>query len=272
MNKKILVIGEECEDKFVYGTCTRLSPEAPVPILIPEFEKTCRGMAGNVFDILTTLIHRHSSVPIQCEFITNPEKITKTRFVDQKSNQQFLRVDNEPSSVFELQDYEGIINPTLSAVLISDYNKGLLSETILEYIGSRCHELGIPCFLDTKKILGEWVYPFIVKINEVEYERTKEVRAEILEELDSRGHLIVTLGSKGCLWKTVRYPAKEPHSVFDVSGAGDVFLSTFVFRYLTVGIDSNRMISSLEWANYAASYSVTQKGTASIPSTFPDLS
>ena len=85
---KVLVIGELCIDRFVYGVVKRISPEAPVPVLnLVEIIKN-QGMAGNVVSNLKSLmddvevIHWHQT--------TNIEKI---RFVEKKSNHMFIRVD-----------------------------------------------------------------------------------------------------------------------------------------------------------------------------------
>ena len=83
-----MLIGDSCIDKYIYGTCDRISPEAPVPILRYEREEYREGMALNVKNNL-------ESFGIDPLFITNPEKIIKTRFVDSKSNQQIFRLDEE---------------------------------------------------------------------------------------------------------------------------------------------------------------------------------
>ena len=84
---KILVIGDSCTDVFVYGSCTRLCPEAPIPVFNPSKTITNQGMAGNVVENLRALGVRKT------ELITNTEQIVKTRYVETKSNQMLLRVD-----------------------------------------------------------------------------------------------------------------------------------------------------------------------------------
>ena len=85
---KILVIGDSCTDVFVYGSCQRLCPEAPIPVFEPSKTVTNDGMAGNVVANLKALGVNH------VESITNKEQITKTRYVEDKSNQMLLRVDS----------------------------------------------------------------------------------------------------------------------------------------------------------------------------------
>ena len=83
---KVLVIGDSCEDIFLYGKIERVSPEAPVPVIEPIDKTTNIGMAGNVANNL-------SSLGVDCDLATNTSKITKTRFIDSKSNQMLLRLD-----------------------------------------------------------------------------------------------------------------------------------------------------------------------------------
>ena len=83
---KVLVIGDSCEDIFLYGKIERVSHEAPVPVIEPIDKTTNIGMAGNVANNL-------SSLGVDCYLATNTSKITKTRFIDSKSNQMLLRLD-----------------------------------------------------------------------------------------------------------------------------------------------------------------------------------
>ena len=86
---RVLLIGDSCTDVYVYGDVKRLNPEAPVPILEPKREDTNRGMAWNVYNNLLAF-------NLDVYMLTNDEKILKTRYIDEKSNQQILRVDEEP--------------------------------------------------------------------------------------------------------------------------------------------------------------------------------
>ena len=86
---KVLLIGDSCEDRYFYGDAKRLSPEAPVPIFEYKRGVTSKGMAWNVFNNL-------KAFGVEVEVLTNEEEIIKTRFIDEKSNQQILRSDEEP--------------------------------------------------------------------------------------------------------------------------------------------------------------------------------
>ena len=108
---KILVIGDSCTDVFIYGHSTRMCPEAPVPIFEPSRTVTNDGMAGNVRANL-------ESLGANVNLITNKEQITKTRYVDVKSNQMFLRVDSidrvRPAFDINRVDWD------VDAVIVSD--------------------------------------------------------------------------------------------------------------------------------------------------------
>ena len=107
---KVLLIGDSCTDEYVYGTCERLNPEAPVPILKFNRRETTKGMAWNVRDNLM-------SFGMEVYIATNEETIIKTRYIDEKYNQQILRVDDEP--LVKPMDYE-LPNDEFDALVISD--------------------------------------------------------------------------------------------------------------------------------------------------------
>ena len=157
---RVLLIGDSCIDKYIYGTCDRISPEAPVPILRYEREEYREGMAWNVKNNL-------KSLGIDPLFITNPEKIIKTRFVDSKSNQQIFRLDEEPE--VKCLGYD-LPQDNFDALVISDYCKGLLTnQRIFELV----EWFDGPIFIDSKKTCLPVDHAYI-KINEDEYSRIKQ--------------------------------------------------------------------------------------------------
>ena len=232
---KVLLLGDSCEDEYIYGRCNRLSPEAPVPILDYAKLQTKSGMAGNVCLNL-------QSFGLDITFLTNPEKIVKTRFIDEKSNQQILRVDNEERVKPLLVP---VATSSFDAVVISDYNKGYLpTEKIFEIVESAT----CPVFIDSKKTVLPNKENCFVKINDVEYEK--------LQHECYIDNLIVTKGSEGCIYKQTLYPT-EKVNVYDVVGAGDTFLSALVYGYIT----TNNIDESLMLGNRAAAIAVQQPGT-----------
>lgn len=232
---KVLLIGDSCEDEYIYGTCNRISPEAPVPVMDYSRLETKSGMAGNVCLNL-------QSFEMDITFLTNSEKLVKTRFIDKKSNQQILRVDNE-------ETLKPLMLPIstvgFDAVVISDYNKGYLTYSKIEEIVSSS---SCPVFIDSKKRFLPNKENCFVKINDLEYSQ--------LDEQCHIDNLIVTKGAEGCYFKNTLYPAQKV-SVYDVVGAGDTFLAALVFSYLARG----DMGEAIRFANKAAAIVVGQPGT-----------
>ena len=228
---KILLIGDSCIDKYVYGDAKRLSPEAPVPVLNYIRTTKTEGMAWNVFNNL-------KSFGVEVDMITQEEKIVKTRYIDKKSNQQILRVDEE-YEVEELK-FEKPEN-NYDALVISDYNKGFITqEKLFEIV----YSFQGPVFVDTKK--QEIPHGCFTKVNDIEYENLKT----------PTDNLIITRGGKGAEYQGKLYPA-EKVNVFDVAGAGDTFLAALVVGY----IQTKSIETAIPLANKAAAIAVSHAGT-----------
>ncbi len=229
---KILLIGDTCIDIYQYGTIDRLSPEAPVPIFVPTHKEEREGMAGNVFNNLKAL---GCHVDLVC---SEPSK--KTRLIDSRSRQQITRIDEDFISIPVQQvDASGY-----DAVVISDYNKGVVSYELVERLISN-H--AIPIFVDTKKTDLERMQGAWVKINELEYSKIKS---------ECSG-LIVTKGSKGAEVIHHNIFSSAPKvEVVDVTGAGDTFLSALAVKYL----ETKDIQQSVDFANKAASLTVQHLG------------
>ena len=261
LNIKVLVIGDSCEDVFIYGDIERISPEAPIPVFKPTHEKSNSGMAKNVssnVESLDMVIHT----------VTNKNSIIKKRYVDNRSGQMVLRVDEhdycdridnnllsglvknrfkQPPFGFESQrefHYD--------AIIISDYCKGFLEESDIEHICK--HNKNV--FVDTKKKLGKWIKDAdFIKINELEYQKNHEV----LSDNGFEDKLIVTLGSKGCRYKGKEFPVQEV-PVKDVSGAGDTFIAGLVRGYL----DTQDISKAIEFAQRCTTLVVQKHGVATV--------
>lgn len=245
--KKVLVIGDSCTDIIEYGRCDRLSPEAPVPVFTPTNTTTNGGMIINVYNNLKALY-------IECDVITNDYKPVKSRYVDEVSNQMLLRVDtNDKIEPIERKRLEDINFNQYFAVVISDYNKGFLSEADIKYISEQ-HDL---TFMDTKKKIGDWCSNIkFIKINEKEYNENSDYL-----RVGYAGNLIVTRGRDGAMLNNALiYNIENEHPVRDLSGAGDTFLAGLVAKY----IKTSDIRSAIEFANKCASWVVTQKGVTVI--------
>ena len=243
----VLIVGDSCLDVYHYGSCERLSPEAPVPILKHIKTKERSGMALNVRD-------NFSALNIDSSIITNKKQIKKERFLDVKSKNHLLRFDsgeNKPlPSITEeqIQDYE---IDFFDAVVLVDYNKGTLSPEICKFISSVCKNLNVPIFVDSKKTDLSCFENSVIKINDLEYSK--------VTRFPKKYELIITRGSKGAEYKDILYET-EPVEVHDVCGAGDTFFAGLVYQYLF----SKNLIDSIKFANKCARITVTKEGTYSL--------
>ena len=241
---KILVIGDSCTDEFIYCDIERICPEAPVPVLKPRKSSGNPGMADNVVANLQAL-------GVEVDIITNDQIIQKTRYVDIRSGQMVMRVDEHD----KCERYNGVYETVnYDAIIISDYCKGFLTEDDIEAFAERAE---CPIFLDTKKQLGDWCKNIdFIKINEFEHKKNFERLPNYPFILDK---MIVTVGSKGCKYKNEIYPVPEV-SVKDVSGAGDTFLAALVVAYLR----NNDIKTAITFANECTTKVVQKRGVATI--------
>ena len=257
----VLVIGDSCKDVFIYGDIERISPEAPIPVFKPTREESNGGMAKNVADNVESLdMHIHT--------VTNKNSITKIRFVENRSSQMVLRVDeHDYCDRIDESLLEGLVKNKFKqppfgfdsrredyydAIIISDYCKGFLEESDIQHICKYNKNV----FVDTKKKLGEWINDAdFIKINELEYQKNHE----LLSENGFEEKLIVTLGSKGCRYNGKDFPVKEV-PVKDVSGAGDTFIAGLVSGYL----ETQDIESAIEFAQKCTTFVVQQHGVATV--------
>lgn len=240
----VLLIGDNCEDVYHYGVCERLSPEAPVPVFKEIRQETKPGMSSNVRLNLEAFI-------MNVDHYTNAKAIKKHRFIDQRYNQHILRWD-EGEEILIKEMNTNLIDPRIikkyDAAVISDYNKGFLRYNTCKRLTTLFAKHKIPVFVDTKKKDLTCFVDSIIKINEKEY-------ANIEKHLDNP-QFVVTLGERGAVYRGKNYTT-TPKEVFDVCGAGDVFLATLVFGFL----HKNRLEEAVPIANQMAAISVAHMGS-----------
>ena len=228
----VLLIGDSCEDRYFYGDVKRLSPEAPVPILEYKRGVTSEGMVKNVYNNL-------KAFGIEIDLLTNEEEVIKTRFIDEKSNYQILRSDEEP----EIKPFSHQLpKNNYDALVISDYDKGFITQEKLFEISNSF--VG-PVFIDTKKTcIPENAF---IKINESEFKKVTHFIPD---------NMIITKGGEGTEYQGKLYPA-EKVKVFDVVGAGDTFLAALTYGYIKYGTIDR----AIPLANKAAAIAVSHTGT-----------
>jgi len=232
---KVLLIGDSCEDRYFYGEAKRLNPEAPVPILEYKRGVTSKGMVWNVRENLM-------SFRVETYTSTHPEEIIKTRYIDEKSNQQIMRYDEEPKIEPLSYDFPKEWNSEYDALVISDYDKGFITQEKLFELSNWFQG---PVFIDTKKtcIPGN----AFIKVNESEFKKITHFIPD---------NMIITKGGEGTEYQGKMYPA-EKVNVFDVVGAGDTFLAALTYGYLKYG----RIEEAIPFANKAAAIAVSHTGT-----------
>ena len=234
---KILLLGDSCYDYYHYGEVNRISPEAPIPIFDHQYTEKKLGMMSNVLQKFRAL---GLEPDYQTHFFEN-----KNRYIDFKSKQQLLRVDQKiDEDGIECVILEAIDYGEYDAIVISDYNKGFID---YEHICEIRRQFEGPVFIDTKKKdLGK-IGDCIVKINQYEYKN--------LVSYPNPDNLIVTLGGENVKWgNRLYFPPKV--DAYDVCGAGDTFLAALTFELLR----KKDMEAAILFAMKAASITVQKIG------------
>ena len=293
---KILVIGDIIVDEFVWGRVERVSPEAPVPIVNLERESLMLGGAGNVVNNIISLGGKAilcgvagsdatswklkemlRDVGCTTDYIlTDDQRPTtiKTRIV--AHSQQVVRVDRENVKPIDSNHVEKILKaiserlPTLQAIIIADYGKGVVTQELMDGVRSLVPE-NILLAIDPK-VRNINLYKDCTLITPNSYEAKlmsgastiNEAGQFLLDRLNCK-IVLITRGEKGMSLfiedKIIEIPTAAK-KVFDVSGAGDTVISTFTLC-LVAGLDP---VQSATLANAAAGLVVAEVGTATVTS------
>ncbi|MEN8225827.1 MAG: D-glycero-beta-D-manno-heptose-7-phosphate kinase, partial [Bacteroidota bacterium] len=295
---RILVIGDIILDKYFHGNVTRISPEAPVPVILKKYEKAVPGGAANVANNLEKLGARVMLVGIagsdnngqRLSAILEEENIatdvvmgdnptvTKIRIIGE--HQQICRLDVEEDGPLSdkvkkaLLDTLGKQIRTHDLVVISDYDKGVVNPESAAFIIEEAKKNKIPVIIDPKK--KDWslyagaslITPNLKEFREVCHRRGfdddklsssgKDVR-----DMFNLDNLLITLSDKGMMLITSdghHHIDTVKKEVFDVSGAGDTVIATLA-ACMANGFDIK---TSVEIANIAAGIVVGKFGTAPV--------
>lgn len=230
---RILLLGDSCTDEYQYGKVERINPEAPVPVFDYLHSEFKPGMGSNVKNNLEAL-------GCEVDFLHTGNS-RKVRLIDIKTKQQLIRIDHDNYTKESVAIDK--IEEKYDAVVIADYNKGAISE---QTIMSVRNLFDGPVYADTKKKDLSLFDGFFVKINEKE-------RNECTSVVDN---LIVTLGSRGSIYKDVRIDG-VPVELADVCGAGDTYLASLTYFHLLTG----NIYTAMEYANKASAITVQHFGT-----------
>jgi D-beta-D-heptose 7-phosphate kinase/D-beta-D-heptose 1-phosphate adenosyltransferase len=242
---KVLILGDIIIDKYIYGTSTRLSPEAPVPVVSQERIEETLGGAGLVYENLKSL-----GVDVALFDYDQPKSI-KTRVMC--DGHYVTRIDNDYLAdgyevLEEIQDK--IVFDRYDFVILSDYNKGVLD--FAEQIVQLANEAGCRVIVDPKRSAEHYKGAWLVKPNYKEFGD--------FGFTNWHGNIITTNASENVVASIdgeVYSVPVEKVEVSDVTGAGDCFLAAFIYA-LTKGYDYKHCI---ELAVRGSTQSVKHVGT-----------
>ena len=297
---RLAVIGDLMLDSYVWGVVERISPEAPVPVVTLTGESTNLGGAANVAANVASLGAAVSVLGVVGDeregdqlrelvrksgfsdegIITDPSRPTsvKTRVIAQ--NQHVVRIDRErvmPLSQDRedalLERFKAIL-PTVNAVILEDYNKGVLTPRVIRDVIGMCRTAHILVGVDPKKD-NFWQYKgatlFKPNLREIESGVGRPLRTdddliaagyELIEQMGVE-YLLVTRGEQGmALFHNggVEMIPTRAHRVHDVSGAGDTVIAT-IMTSLAGGADIHEAAAI---ANHAASIVIAEIGAAPV--------
>ena len=291
---KVACVGDLMVDRYVRGEVGRISPEAPIPVLLQQDEAVMLGAVGNVARNLAALGARPilagvigddaagveaadliSQAAVEGRLCIDPGRRTtvKTRFV--AGQQQLLRLDSEddrplgPEADAELAQATAHAAADAGAVLISDYAKGAVTAAVL----AAARASGSPVIVDPKgRSFAKYGPVALIKPNARELRETvdlptgtdPEVEAALAAALAGcdAGAILVTRAASGASLlvrgRPVRHFRSAPRQVFDVSGAGDTVLAALGLA-LAGGAE---LPEAVELALLAAGVAVGKPGTA----------
>ena len=266
--QSVLVIGDMMLDEYIWGTVSRISPEAPVPVVEVQNRTWIAGGAANTaanvaslggHAIVLGLIGEDSSSdhiiqilqakdidtsPLLCD--ANRPTSTKTRVI--AHGQQIVRYDLEQRDPIPLTHQQALLRraeslmPTISAVVISDYGKGVITDLVSRCVIEIANRYQRPVIVDPKGVeYLKYRNATLIKPNQIEAGRvlnrelhTREevlaAGAALIELLGPTSSLLVTRGQHGMALfeqsqSAVEIPA-QAREVFDVTGAGDTVAGT----------------------------------------------
>lgn len=299
--RTILVIGDIMLDRYLIGNVNRISPEAPVPVVLLKTSEDRAGGAANVAANLSGLGLQTEIIGCVGQDVTGSilkniiaesgidtgnitasaarPTVSKTRVMS--GNQQIVRIDDESAAAFSPDENNQLLSSVTKAlnrqpamVILSDYAKGVLSESSCKIIIAQCKQLGIPVIADPKgrdysKYKGaNTLTPNKKETAEacgvnIDHTETLLDAAEQLKKSLDLDFLAVTRGEEGISLigdKLIQHIPATAKKVFDVSGAGDTVIATLAAG-LVHGLNPH---DALQLANIAAGIVVGKVGTVPV--------
>jgi rfaE bifunctional protein kinase chain/domain len=297
----VVVVGDVMLDRFLFGRVSRISPEAPVPVVVHDHDEYRLGGAGNVAHNIVALGGRavlaglagddedgrsmaaemaaRGVAPSALVTVANRRTTTKVRVVTSR-NQQVARIDYEADGEVDAVTEDGLMTVVdqyldgTGVLLVSDYQKGVISRRLMAHLVARAHERGVPLLVDPKvPHLDFYRGATLVTPNHSEAEvasgqriRTLADAREAASTIVSRagvGGVLITLGERG-MWLTAGGEegalAATAREVSDVTGAGDTVIATLALA-LAAGATP---AEGAALANEAAGIAVGKFGAATV--------
>lgn len=292
--KKILVVGDIMLDKHIYGSVSRISPEAPVPVLKAEKEVFNPGGAANLAsnlaslgakvylsgivgndDAQKTLFNELHNIGIDssCIIINDKPTIQKIRGL---SKQHLFRIDYEDNSKIKNEDELKLLELVknkiheVDAVILSDYAKGTLTENVVKEIISLAKLNKKLITADCKPIN----FSFYKNVDLLKPNKKEAIDMTLTENVEDAGkklvevmnaHILITKGNEGMTLfekdEITNFYAKAKN-IFDVSGAGDTVLATLTLAW----ISGASLKEAAELSNNAAAIVIEKPGVVAITS------
>lgn len=296
---KIMVIGDLMIDHYLWGSCERISPEAPVQVVDIAKETTVLGGGGNVINNLKALgadvsvsgvigddengielinLLKNIGVDVGGIIVQNGRKTSKKSRVIAAS-QQILRYDKESKEEIEKSSVEKILSslletvPGFDALILSDYGKGVLTDELCQGVIKLCNKAGVKVLVDPKgsnygKYNGAYLLTpnkkeamLATKIEIKDKSSLKEALLKMKKEADLAISLI-TLSEDGIAVydnKMKVFPTVAKE-VFDVTGAGDTVIASIAFALSA----KKNIEEACKFANLAAGVVVGKIGSATV--------
>jgi D-glycero-beta-D-manno-heptose-7-phosphate kinase len=300
--KSILIVGDVMLDEFIWGKVARISPEAPVPVVQVDRETYRLGgsanVAANIRELNGTPIpigvvgrdaaaDRTERLMTDAQIETNgllradrPSTV-KTRII--AHNQQVVRADRESRQPFSSELNSDLVKlflqhlPKAAAVIVSDYDKGVVNRELMAAILPAAQTARVPVYLDPKVHHAEYYRPITaITPNHREAELLTGMTIDNLSQLEEAGrrllqrfeceYALITRGEEGMsLFSSSQTDASHhlptfAREVFDVTGAGDTVIATIALARA----GGATMEESAVMANYAAGIVVGKVGTATV--------
>jgi rfaE bifunctional protein kinase chain/domain len=300
--KTILILGDVMLDEFIWGKVRRISPEAPVPVVEVSDETYQLGGSGNVAANIRALdgnpisigivgqdpsgdrvvdLMKQSAIEVSGLLRNSRPTTRKTRII--AHNQQVVRADRENKQPLTAEMNAQLAAAFLkhlssaAAVVVSDYDKGVVNGELLNEILPKARSAGVPVFLDPKVHHADYYRPITtITPNEREAEllaglaiagqRSLEEAGQKLLDKFSCEYALITRGEEGMSLFSAQKQASAHHlptfarEVFDVTGAGDTVIATLALAHAA----GATMEESATLANHAAGIVVGKVGTATV--------